>query len=150
MVSTGYHDVGEEWSQKLTYRTDLITRDTTVEVLLYDDDTDSLADSADIGDITTELSGGNYTRQTFDLDSSDASLSVVNGDVRVETTVDFDLDSTTGQFTAYGLVVDLQSDVVNTESSQNSHLITTADLDGSPYNASDFSTFGVTIRGDLN
>ncbi len=149
MVSTGYTDVGEEWSQKLTWRSDLITRDTTLDVLLYDDSTDALDDASDIGDITTELSGGNYARQTLNLDSSDISLSIVNDKLRVTGTVTFDLNSTTGTFDAYGLVNDFQSDVVNSETTDNPHLVATATLDGGPYSAGNFATFGVQFRGDL-
>jgi hypothetical protein len=83
MVSSGYSDVGEEWKQKLLYRQDLITRDTTIEVLLYDDSADSLTDSSDIGDVTTEPTDGNYTRQTFTLDSGDADLSNFTGSFEV-------------------------------------------------------------------
>jgi len=150
MVSTGYTDVGEEWSQKLTWRSDLVTRDTTIDVLLYDDSTDALDDTSDIGDITTELTGGSYTRQTLNLDSTDISLSVNNGNLRVVGTVTFDLNGTTGTFDAYGLLVDFQSDIVNSETGQNEHLVATATLDGGPYSAGNFATFGVQIRGDLD
>jgi hypothetical protein len=150
MVSTGYTDVGEEWSQKLTWRSDLITRDATLDVLLYDDATDALTDASDIGDITTELTGGNYVRQTLNLDSSDISLEVESGKLRVKGTVTFDLNGTTGTFDAYGLVNDFTSDVVNTETADNPHLVATALLDGGPYSAGNFSTFGVQFRGDLD
>ena len=150
MVSTGYTDVGEEWSQKLTWRSDLVTRDTTIDVLLYDDATDALDDTSDIADITTELSGGSYVRQTLNLDSSDITLSVNNGNLRVVGTVTFDLNGTTGTFDAYGLLVDFQSDIVNSETGQNPHLVATALLDGGPYSAGNFATFGVQFRGDLD
>lgn len=154
MVSTGYTNVGEEWSQKLTYRTDLITRDTAIEVLLFDDSTDNTDDTSDIGDITTEPTSGNYARQTLTLDSSDITLSFTDGDVRAEGTVTFDTTDTTETVDAAGVVVDFQSDVVNSETSQNPHLISTSRLlnsDGNTTTAdlSQFSSIDATVRLDL-
>lgn len=150
MVSTGYHDVGEEWSQKNSFRQDLITRDTTVEVLLYNDSTDALTDGSDVGDITTEPSDGNYTRQTVTLDSTDVSLSVSGGDVRAEATVTFDTTNTTGTVDASATVVDLQSDVVNAEGAQNPHLLYSATLDIGSIDLANFSSVDATIRLDQN
>lgn len=150
MVSTGYHDVGEEWVQKTTYRQDLLTRDTTVEILLYDDSTDALDDASDVGDITTEPTDGNYTRETLTLDSSDVSFSVVDGDLRAEAMLSFDVTDTTGTVDAWGAVVDFQSDVVNAEGAANPHLISTAlFLDGSR-DLSNYLTFDLDVRIDLN
>lgn len=150
MVSIGYHDVGEEWSQKLAWRRDLITRETEVDVLLFDDSVDSLDDTSDVSDITTELSGGQYARQTVNLDSGDVSLSVSGGNLRVSGTVTFDIDGTSGSFDSYGLVNEFTSDIVNNETTPNPHLIATAILDGGPYDAANFSAFGVQFRGDLD
>lgn len=149
MVSTGLSDYGEEWEQKWAWRQDLLgTRDTTAEVLLFDDSTDSITDSDDIGSVTTELSGGNYTRQTFNLDGSDANLSVSSGDLRMQATVTFDLTNTSGSFDAYMVLLDFQSDIVNNESSQNAHHIFSADL--GTLEAVDFSSgFDVEMNLDL-
>jgi hypothetical protein len=146
MVSTGYHDTGEEWAQKNAFRQDLITRDTTVEVLLYDDSTDALTDASDIGDITTEPTDGNYTRQTVTLDSTDVSLSVSGGDLRAEAQVTFDVTDTTGTVDATATVVDLQSDVVNAEGAQNPHLLYSATLDIGSIDLTDFTGVNATIR----
>lgn len=150
MVSTGYTNVGEEWSQKLSYRQDLITRDTTLEVLLFDDSTDTASDTSDIGDITTEPNDGNYTRETVTLDSADVTLTVSGGDLRAEFVVTFDVDGTTGSVDAWGAVVDFQSDVVNAESTQNPHLITTATLDAGAQDLTNFTSLDLTGRVDLN
>ena len=150
MASTGYTDVGEEFSQKWTFRQDTISRDTTLEILIYDDSTDNIGDSDDIGAITTEPTDGNYSRQTVMLDSSDVSLSVVSGDLRAEFEVTFDLTNTTGTADAWGAVVDFQSDVVNSEGAQNPHLITTADFDTGSSNLSNLTSLEVTGRLDLN
>lgn len=149
MVSTGYTNVGEEWAQKLSYRTDLITRDTGFDVLLYNDTSDSLSDASDIGDVTTEPTDGNYTRQTLTLDSANFTLSVESGDLRAEGTVTFDVTNTTGTVDAWGAVVDFQSDVVNSETGQNPHLIATAALDNGDQDLSALTSLEVTCRIDL-
>jgi len=150
MVSTGYTDLGEEWAQKSAWRQDLITRDTTVEVLVFDDATDTTSDTSDVGDITTEPTDGNYTRQTVTLDSADVTLSIDAGDLRASATVTFDMDGTTGTADAWGAVVDFQSDIVNAEGAQNPHLISTATFDEGSQDLSNFTSLDVTINLDLN
>ena len=149
MTSTGLSNFGEEWGQKNSFRQDLITRDTTVEVLLYDDSTDNLTDEDDVDDITTEPTDGNYTRQTFTLDGSDVTLSVADGDMRAEATVTFDVDGTTGTVDASACVVSFQSDIVNDETEQNPHHIYSATLDIGSQDLSNFTSIEVTPRLDL-
>lgn len=131
MTSTGYHDTGEEWAQKLAYRQDLITRNASVDVLLYDDSTDDLADADDVGDVGTEPTDGNYARQSVDLDSSDVTLEQSDGDVEAAFAVTFDLTDTTGSVDARAVVANFQSDVVNSESSENDHLLDSGGFGGS-------------------
>lgn len=151
MVSTGYSDYGEEWSHKNTFRQDLAgTRDTTVEVLLYDDSTDAITDSDDVGAVTTEPNDGNYTRQTFTLDSTDVTLTQEAGDLRAEAVVTFDVDGTTGTVDATMAVVSFQSDIVNAEGTQNPHHIYSATLDIGSQNLSNFTSIETTVRLDLN
>lgn len=149
MVSTGYSDYGEEWAQKLAFRTDLITRDATIEVLLYDDSTDALDDTSDVGAITTEPTTGNYTRQTFSVDSSDVTVSIQNGDLRAEATVVFDVDGTTETVDASAAVVSFQSDIVDSDTSQNPHHIYSATLDIGTQDLSNFTSIEVTPQLDL-
>lgn len=149
MTSTGLSDFGEEWEHKSAFRQDLITRDTTIEVLLYNDATDALTDASDVGDITTEPTDGNYARQTFTLDSSDVTLTQEAGDLRAEATVTFDVDGTTGTVDASACVVSFQSDVVNSETGQNPHHIYSATLDIGSQDLSNFTSIEVTPRLDL-
>jgi hypothetical protein len=151
MVSTGYSDYGEEWAHKYAFRQDLAgTRDTTVEVLLFDDSTDAITDSDDVGAVTTEPSDGNYARQTFTLDSTDVTLSQVGGDLRAEAVVTFDVDGTTGTVDASMCVLDFQSDIVNSEAGQNPHHVYSATLDIGSQDLSNFTSLEVTARLDLN
>lgn len=126
MTATGYHDTGEEFAHKATYRTDLLTRPASVDILLYNDATDSLTDSSDVGAITTEPAGPAYSRQTVSLDSTDVSLSQSGGDLRAEAAVSFDTSDSSQTIDAFAVVVSFQSDVVNNESSANDHLLTSA------------------------
>jgi len=150
MVSTGLHNVGEEWSQKTNFRQDLLTRDTTLDVLLFDDSVDGLTDSSDIGDITTEPTDGNYTRQTVTLDSADVSFSVVDGDLRAEAVLTFDVENTTGTVDSWGSVIEFQSDVVNSEASANPHLLATANFRDGSRDLSNYLTFDLDVRFDLD
>lgn len=149
MVSQGLSDFGEEWEHKWAFRQDLITRDATVEVLLYDDSTDALTDASDVGDVTTEPTDGNYTRQTFTLDSGDVSVTRPAGDIRVEATVTFDVADTTGTVDASMCVVDFQSDVVNGETGPNPHHIYSGTLDIGSVDLAQFTSLEVTPRLDL-
>ena len=150
MVSTGYHNTGEEWAHKLAFRTDEIVRNTTVEVLLYDDSVDNLDDTSDVGDITTEPTDGNYTRQTFELDSADVELSIVNDQLRAETTVTFDVTDTTGTVDATQTIVEFQSDIVNAETEANPHFLYSATLDFGSADLSQFDNLQTTVVIDLD
>ena len=150
MVSTGYHDTGEEWAHKFAFRQDTITRDDTIEVLLYDDSVDELDDTSDVGDITTEPDDGNYTRQTFTLDGEDVTLSVVDGQLRAEATVTFDVTDTTGTVDATQTVVDFQSDIVNSETEANPHFLYSATLDIGSQDLSNFTSLETTVQIDID
>ena len=146
----GTHDVGEEWKQKTLFRQDLISRNASVSVGLYDDSTDSLTESDDVGAITTEPTTGNYARQTASLDSSDFSLSQNgNSDLAAEYTVTFDVTNTTETVDAAFVIVNFQSDIVNSESSANDHLLVSAALD-SAKDLSTRSSLDVTITDTLS
>jgi hypothetical protein len=149
MVTTGYSDFGEEWAQKLAFRSDLITRDLTVEVVLFNDAVDQTDDTSDAPDITTEPTTGNYSRQTFSLDGPDVAISSQSGDIRAEATVTFDLANTTDTVDSSAAIVDFQSDVVNSETTQNPHLLFAASLDIGSVDLSNFTSIEVTPQLDL-
>jgi hypothetical protein len=152
MAVNGTHDTGEEFKQKSIFRQDAIgTRPTTVEVGLYNDATDALAESDDVGAITTEPTTGNYTRQTLSLDTSDLSLSVDGaGDLSVEGTVSFDVTDTGETVDAYFLTVSFESDVVNSETTVNDHLLVSATFNGGSEDLSNSSAIDVTISDTLS
>lgn len=112
-------DIGEEWLVK----SDLSTA--TVDVGLYNDSTDSLTDSDDVANITTEPGDGNYARQT------DVSISAnnISGDWGVVTDgkVTFDLQNTTPEVDAYFFVVSFQSETAGDSNAQD-HLVVAGGL----------------------
>ena len=150
MVSSGYHETGAEWAHKFAFRQDTITRDDTIEVLLYDDSVDELTDSSDVGDITTEPDDGDYARQTFTLDDPDVDLSLVDGQLRAEATVVFNVTDTTGEVDATQTIVDFQSDIVNEETEANPHFLYSATLDFGTADLSQFDNLQTTVVIDLN
>jgi len=157
MTANGLHDTGEEWAWKTAYRQDLIVaRDTEIEVLLYNDSTDGLTDPSDVDDVTSEPGGanggaqGNYTRRPLALDGADLSLEIASGDARVTGTVTFDVTDATGTVDARATVVDLQSDIVNSEGSQNPHLLDSAPLDSGSSDLSGLDELDISVNIDLN
>lgn len=150
MASAGYTNVGEEWAQKWSFRQDTLSRDTSLEVLLYDDSTDTLSDSSDVGDVGTEPSDGNYARQTVTLDGADVTISQESGDIRAEATVTFDVTDSTGTVDAWGVLNDFQSDIVNSDGSATTHLISTATFEGSSKDLTNYDSLDITVRIDLN
>lgn len=145
MTSTGLHDTGEEWTQKVTYRQDLITaRDASIDIGVYDDATDTLTDPSDVGAITTEPTDGNYARQAVTLDSTDVTLSVVGGDLEAQFEVTFDVTNTTGTADAWFAVVTFQSDIVNAEAAENPHLLASGTFDGGSVDLANYKDLTVT------
>lgn len=150
MVSTGYHDTGEEWAQKHAYRQDTINREASVDVLLFDDSTNALTDSSDVGDITTEPTSGNYARESLSLDGNDLSLDVTGGNVRIQGGVSFDVTDTTATIDAYAIVVNFQSDVVNSEGGANDHLLFSAILDEGEADLTRKTRIDIQVNGVLD
>jgi hypothetical protein len=136
-------DLGEEWMVKTNLDTE------TVDVGLYNDSTDSIGDSDDVGAITTEPSDGNYTRQTGET----LSAADISGDWGVDNdnTVSFDVTNTTGTVDSYFFVANFQADDTG-DGSANDHLVVTGSLsqsyDLSNVDQLDISsgTAGVTVN----
>lgn len=151
MATTGLSDVGEEFVWKTAFRQDRInSRDTGIDVLLYNDSTDSLDDTSDLADISTEPNDGNYTRQTLTLDSTDLSLQVASGDIRVTGSVTFDVLNTTGSVDAWGVVVDVESDIVGSDTAQNPHLLASATFGTGSRDLTNYDSLTVNVNIDLN
>jgi hypothetical protein len=134
LTSTGYSDWGEEWKQLWAYRQDNVSRDTSLEILLYNDSTDSISDSDDVGAVNTEPGtagggdAGNYTRQSVTLDSSDVTLTQESGEIQAQMVVTFDVTDTTGTVDSAMAVNDFTSTVVGSDGSATTHHIWSSDI----------------------
>ena len=142
-------NVGEEYVQRLLAN-DLSTV-TSWTIGLYNDSTNSLSDASDVGDITTEPTGGAYNKTTVNL-SGDVTIGLnVNDNIYIEA-IDqtFDISDSSVDVDAYFVVVSYQSIVVNSESSANNHLL----FNGSLNNTIDLSNWveytARDIRGVLD
>jgi hypothetical protein len=150
MAVNGTHDYGEEWKQKNIFRQDTIsTRNSSLTVGLYNDNSDSLGEASDVSDITSEPSSGEYAPQTLSLDSSDLSLSVDgSGNLQVEGTVTFQLLDTGATVDGYFITTSFQSDIVNSESSENEHIVISGTF--GTEDLSQYSEIDVTIQDTLS
>jgi hypothetical protein len=111
-------DLGEE------YVLETALSGVTVTIGLYNDSTDSISDTDDLAQITTEPSDGNYARQTATIELAD-----VSGDwtARTAAQVSFDVTSTTGTVDSYFIMVSFTADDTG-DSGDNDHLIATGAL----------------------
>jgi hypothetical protein len=135
-------DLGEEYMIKNNLDS------VTFDVGLYNDSTDSITDNEDIGDITTEPSGGNYARQTGEA----VSASDISGDWGVDNdnVITFDVTNTTGTVDSYFFVANFQASDTG-DGSATDHLVLTGSLSQS-YDLSNLDkleisagTAGVTV-----
>ena len=144
-MSTGIMpNVGEEYVQRLLANDLSIVTSWTVG--LYNDSTDSLSDASDVGDITTEPTGGSYNKTTISL-PGDVTIGVnTNDNIYIEA-VDqaFDISDSSVDVDAYFVVVSYQSTVVNSESSANNHLL----FNGSLNNTIDLSNWAEYTARDI-
>lgn len=150
MAVNGTHNVGEEWKQKTLYRQDTIgTRETALEIRLYNDGSQTLSDSSDPAiPLSSEPTTGNYAPQTLSLDSTSLSLSQSTGDLLVQGTVTFDVLDTGETVDGFVGVVSFQSDVVNAETGANPHVVISGTF--GTEDLSNYSSFDVTVQDTLN
>jgi len=149
-MSTGIMpNVGEEYVQRLLANDLSIITSWTIG--LYNDSTDSLSDASDVGDITTEPTGGAYNKTTVDL-SGDVTIGLnANDNIYIETTDQtFDISDSSIDVDAYFVVVSYQSTVVNSESGANDHLLFNGSLNNT-LNLSNWAEYTARdIRGVLD
>lgn len=110
-------DLGEEFTLKNNME------GVAVIVGLYNDSTDTITDTDDLAQVTTEPSDGNYTRQSATLTLTD------DGDWAAVTSAQtsFDVTSTTGNVDSYFVVANFQATDTG-DGTANDHLIGTGAL----------------------
>lgn len=115
----------------------------TFDIGLYNDSTDSLGDTNDVEDITTEPSGSAYARQSESASNFSASLQ--SGDVRIAgSTQTFDVSDSSQSVDSVFVVVNYQSDLIESDGSATDHLYFTNALD----QTYDLSQFDSTVDLD--
>jgi hypothetical protein len=118
-MATGAYNVGEEW----IFESDT---EVTASILLYDDQSDSLGETADLASINSEPTGNGYSRQgtSFAVSVNANSIVLTGGSV---TFGNMSFTAST-QVTATGAVVSFQSDDVAGDASPSDHLVFTQSL----------------------
>lgn len=132
------HDTGEEYIIRKTFTEDLGTV-TGVDIGLYNDSTDALADSDDVGAITTEPAGSNYGRISLSFGTGDFTAQDTSGDWEaVFSDAGSDLTYTTDDSSqtvdSAFVVVTFQANDTG-DGSQQDHLLFTLDLEDSQGNS---------------
>lgn len=138
---------GKQFFVESIFRTDLITRPSSVDVLLYNDSTDSLGETNNVGDITTEPSGSNYARQSVSIDSSSVTLTEDAGNNYevVLNQVTFDTSDSSQNVDNYGIVANFDG-TDSTGGNNGDNLIITGSLSQS-YDLSNVDTLNVSNTG---
>jgi hypothetical protein len=128
-MTTQLHDTGEEFVIDVVFREDTVTKPNSVSVGLFNDSVDSLSDGSDIGDITTEPSGGSYAAQSASLDGSDFSNTDAGGDWQTTITDQtFDTSDSSQSVDAYYVSVTFTADDTG-DGGDTEHLFWTGQLD---------------------
>jgi len=138
---------GEQFFVEATFRTDLITRPSSVDIMVYNDSTDTLADTDNLSDVTTEPAGGNYQRQSVNLDQSTVTLSE-NGSNNWQAVFDqvsFDTSDSTQTVDAYAVVATFDA-TNSTGGNSGDNLIVAGSL-GTSYDLSNVDTLNVSNTG---
>lgn len=127
-------DLGEEW----ILETD-VTGVGSLSVGLYNDSTDSISDTNDLADISTEPSGGSYSRQ-----STNISVSDISGDWGFDTDsqASFDTSDSSQSVDSYFFVANFPADDTS-DGSSTDHLIATGSL-SQTYDLSNVDTLNIS------
>jgi len=125
-MTTQLHDTGEEWIIDTAFANDPGTSSVTIG--LYNDGTDGLSDSSDVGSITTEPSGSAYSRQSASIGSNFSAQDNSGNWEAIIDDVTFDTSDSSQSVDAYFVVVNFTSDDAG-DSSASNHLLFTGSLD---------------------
>jgi len=134
---------GKQFINESAFRTDLITRPGTVDILLFNDSTDSISETSNLSDITTEPGSGNYSRQSVSLDSSDVTVSEDgsnNYEVKIKN-LTFDTTNESQDVDGWGIVANFDG-TDSTGGNNGDNLIATGSL-SQTRNLDQIDTFNV-------
>lgn len=129
-MAYGLKDTGEEFLVDYVFE-ESVTKPTSVDVGLYNDNTDSLTDSDDIGSINTEPGGASYARQSVSFGTGFSSVDNSNGNWETQMVdLTFDVSDSSQTVDGYFVVITFQSDDKG-DGSATDHLFWTAPLPSS-------------------
>jgi len=134
---------GKQFINESAFRTDVITRPSSIDILLFNDSTDSLSETSNLIDITTEPGSGNYSRQTVNLDSSDVTVSEDNSnnyEVKIKN-LTFDTTNESQDVDGWGIVANFDG-TDSTGGNNGDNLIATGSL-SQTRNLDQIDTFNV-------
>jgi len=123
------HDRGEEYTIKV--EAGILTRVSQITFGLFQDGGtggDNLSDSDDISAISTEPTSGNYTRQTFSLDSTEFTVTKnANGNYQyTKDAFDWDVGGTSESVDSWFAIINFNGDG---DSTPTDHLVFSGSLD---------------------
>ena len=144
-MTTQLHDTGEEAILDDFFEESL-TKPASVTVGLYNDGTDALSDSSDVGAITTEPSGSAYARQSASFGTGDFTNQDNAGDWEsIIADQTFDTSDSSQSVDAYFIVINFTSDDTG-DTSATDHLLFTGSLDQT-YDLSNVDSFTLSGAG---
>jgi len=126
----GLTDYGEEFFIRKVLLANLGTV-SGISIGLYDESTDSIADSDDEAAISTEPSGTAYSRVSKSVGTTDFTGQMPSTEVEaVISDHSFDVsDDTSGSLNAYFIIINFAAEIVSDDSgSQTNHLVATGAL----------------------
>lgn len=143
-MTTQLHDTGEEFIVDKVF-TESVSA-TSVSVGLYNDSTDSLGDSSDVGDITTEPTGSNYAKQSASFGSNFTNTdSSGNWETQMDDLV-FNTSDSNQSVDSYFVVINYDSQDTNDGGTSTDHLFFTGSLDQT-YDLSSVDQFTLSDSG---
>jgi len=151
-MATGLLTTGELFIQQSSFKINDITRPPSVDILLYNDSTDSIIDGDNLTDVSTEPGGTSYSRQSVNLDGNAVTIQEnVNGNVEfVFDNVTFDVSDSTNTVDSYGIVANFDATLLS-EGVNGDNLIATGALDTSQDLSNNNSSLIVeSITGVIN
>lgn len=137
-------DIGEEYLMDILAGNE--TPVSSIEIGLYNS-SDALAETNDVGDITTEPTGASYARKSASL-PSDVSVSIDAGDYKMAMTATktFDTSDSSVSVDQYFVVVNFDSDEASDGGTATDHLFWTQSLDQT-YDLDSIDDFDLTGIG---
>lgn len=125
-MATGVKDYGEEWIQRAACQDITVS---SIDVGLFNDSTDSLTDSSDVGGITTEPAGSAYSRQSASMPSDISFVNNASTNVEVDVADQvFDISDSSQTVDSWFVVVTFTSNVIGSDGGDTAHLAATGSL----------------------